>query len=292
MTPTDLAQRTEPTLEPPAESREGTGALTTGLVETLKRLLKSRGVTYRMLADGIGLSEASIKRIFAEESFTLHRLEEICAFLEIDFFELAKQARGTASAAEHMSIEQETALAADPRLLGVFYLVFNDWQLTDIIEHYELTKAEAIKLLAQLDRLKLIDLLAGDAVRVKVSKTARLRQDGPIKLSHGPAVLADFMSGQFSKMGGLFRFEFRELSKSSLAILQRKIDRLAQEFNEMAELDSYLPSDERQTIGMAGAIRPWQISLVTGLKQRSTSTNAPATPLNLLGARRVIRMGD
>lgn len=276
----------------PVESRENVSALTSNLVETLKRLLKSRGITYRQLAEGIHISEASVKRIFAEESFTLHRLEEICVFLEIDFFELSKQARGNASAAEHMSVEQETALAADPKLLGVFYLVFNDWQLADIVEHYEITKPECIKLLAQLDRLKVIDFLPGDLVRVRLPKTVRLRADGPIKMSHGPAVLADFMSGQFSKMGGLFRFEFRELSKASMAILQRKIERLSQEFNEMAELDSYLPSDERQTIGMAGAIRPWKISLVTGLKQRSSSTNAPATPLNLVGVRRVVRMGE
>jgi transcriptional regulator with XRE-family HTH domain len=272
------------------ESREGGGALTSTLVDTLKRLLKSRGITYRQLADGIQLSEASVKRIFSEESFTLQRIEEICLFLDIDFFELAKQARGNASASEHMSIEQEAALAADPRLLGVFYLVFNDWQLDDIIEHYEMPKPEGIGHLAHLDRLKLIDLLPNDQVRVRVAKSVRLRQDGPIKMSHGPAVLADFMSGQFSKMGGLFRFEFRELSRSSLAILQRKVDRLAQEFNELAELDSYLPSDERQTVGLAGAIRPWQISLVTGLKQRTSSANAPATPLNLVGARRTVRL--
>jgi DNA-binding Xre family transcriptional regulator len=282
-----MSQEAPPSNDP----RENVSALTSNLVETLKRLLKSRGVTYRELADGIGISEASVKRIFAEESFTLYRLEEICVFLEIDFFELAKHARGNASAAEHMSLDQEAALAADPRLLGVFYLVFNDWQLADVVEHYEITKPDCIRVLLQLDRLKLIDLLPGDQVRVRIPKTVRLRADGPIKMSHGPAVLADFMSGQFSKMGGLFRFEFRELSKASMAILQRKIDRLAQEFNELAELDSYLPSDERQTIGMAGAIRPWQISLVTGLKQRVSSANAPATPLNLVGVRRVVRMG-
>jgi transcriptional regulator with XRE-family HTH domain len=266
------------------------GAQTGNLVEALKRLLKSRGVTYRTLAKGIGLSEASVKRIFAEESFTLHRLEEICGFLEIDFFELAKVARGTAAAAEFMSEEQERALAADSRLLGVFYLVFNDWQLEDIVEHYDVSRAEVIGLLAALDRLKVIDLLPGDRVKLRVAKTARLRPDGAIRASHSEAVVGDFIQPNFSQVGGLFRFEFRELSKSSLTLLMRKIDRLAQEFNELAELDSYLPTEERQTVGMIGCIRPWQISFVTGLKPRASSLAAPATPISLVGTRRVVRM--
>ena len=51
-------------------------------------------------------------------------------------------------------------------------------------------------------------------------------------------------------------------------MIQRKLERLCQEFNELAELDSYLPSDQRRTIGMAVGTKPWKMSLVTGIKQR------------------------
>ena len=43
---------------------------------------------------------------------------------------------------------------------------------------------------------------------------------------------------------------------------------MATEFNEMAELDSYLPPQQRETIGLALGMRPWVISMVTGLKKR------------------------
>ena len=64
------------------------------LISTLKRVLKTRGVTYADLAGRIALSEASVKRLFSQGTFTLERLEEVCAALEIDVFELAKLARG------------------------------------------------------------------------------------------------------------------------------------------------------------------------------------------------------
>ena len=243
-------------------------AQTSGLVEALKKLLKSRGVTYRDLARRIGLSEPSIKRLFAERTFTLQRLEQICAELDVDFFELAKLARGAAATIDEMTREQEKALAADSKLLGVFYLLFNDWQPVDIHERYTLTHAEVLKHVLQLERLGLVELLPQDKVRLRVPKTLRLRRDGPIRAAHGKSVVATFIQADFEEGGGLFRFEVRELSKASVALLQRRLDRLATEFNEIAELDSYLPSDQRETIGMALGIRPYVVSWAMGLKPR------------------------
>ena len=240
-----------------------------GLVEALKKLLKSRGVTYRALAGRVGLSEASIKRLFAERTFTLQRLEEICAVLEIDFFELARLARGASATVDEMTRDQEKVLASDSKLLGVFYLLFNDWQPDDIHERYQLTRAEVLKHVLQLDRLGLVELLPHDTVKLRVPKTLRLRRDGPIRAAHGKSVVATFIQADFEETGGLFRFEVRELSKASVALLQKKLDRLATEFNEIAELDSYLPSDQRETIGMALGIRPYVVSWAMGLKPRA-----------------------
>ena len=60
-------------------------ARTSTLISTLKATLKARDLTYGELGSRIGLSEASVKRLFSEETFTLKRVEEICNVLEIDF---------------------------------------------------------------------------------------------------------------------------------------------------------------------------------------------------------------
>jgi transcriptional regulator with XRE-family HTH domain len=60
------------------------------LVNALKNLLKARGITYAQLAKGLGLSEASVKRIFAERSFTLERLDQVCTLLGIQISDLAR----------------------------------------------------------------------------------------------------------------------------------------------------------------------------------------------------------
>ena len=247
----------------------GNDPQTAGLVEALKKLLKARGITYRALAAGLRLSEPSIKRLFSERTFTLQRLEEVCQFLEVDFFELAKLARGAASTIDEMSIDQEKILAGDSKLLGVFYLVFNDWQPDDIFERYVLTRAEVTRLLLRLEKLGLVEVMPGDKVKLRVPKSLRLRRDGPIRRAHGRHVVASFLQADFASAGGLFRFEIRELSKASFVTMQRRLERVAAEFNELAELDSYLPSDQREGIGMALGTRPWVVSWAMGLTPRA-----------------------
>ena len=69
-------------------------AQTRAILSSMKQGLKSRGITYSELAKRLGLSEASIKRLFSDESFSLKRLDEICASagLEIsDVVEMAMQ---------------------------------------------------------------------------------------------------------------------------------------------------------------------------------------------------------
>ena len=240
------------------------------LISTLKRVLKTRGVTYADLAERIALSEASVKRLFSQGTFTLERLEQICAALEIDVFELAKLARGEMARAGQLTVKQEQTLAKDRVLLGVFYLAYNGWQIDDIVATYDFTRPQVFTLLHKLDAIGVLDLLPGDKLRMKVGRNLRLRRRGPIELAYGRAVLGEFLKPEFDQVGGMFRFEFRELSTASFEVLKRKLERIADEVHEFAELDSMLPSSERKTIGVAVGLRPWAVSMVSGLPTKNT----------------------
>lgn len=59
-------------------------AQTTLIIEALKKTLKLHGKTYADVACHLKLSEASVKRLFAQNSMTLQRLEAICQSYLID----------------------------------------------------------------------------------------------------------------------------------------------------------------------------------------------------------------
>ena len=95
--------------------------------EALKRCLTAKGMTYGRLAPALGLSEASVKRLFSSGGFTLERIEQICRLLDMDLFELARLAHSDAATVAELTPQQEQALAADPRLLLVFHLLLSGW---------------------------------------------------------------------------------------------------------------------------------------------------------------------
>ncbi len=246
---------------------------TTQLIDTLKRLVKARGLTYADVAKRVQLSEASVKRLFSRGSFTLARLQQFCGVLDVDFFELARLARGREEETREMTLAQENALAADARLLALFYLVFSGWTFDEIVAQFDITAAQCTGLLVKLDRLRLIELMPGNRIRVKAAPATRLRADGPIRRLHGKRVVGDFLAPQFDRVGGYFAFEFRDLSRASVEVLRRKLERVAIEFHELAELDSHLRASARETIGLAIGIRPWTIATALGLAPR----RAPAS---------------
>jgi DNA-binding Xre family transcriptional regulator len=90
---------------------------TARIMTSLKRIMKSREITYAELGRRIQLSEASIKRIFSHATLSLERLDEICGALEVSIQEVVRLAGEQATdAPELLTLEQESALAADPRL--------------------------------------------------------------------------------------------------------------------------------------------------------------------------------
>src|SRR3989442_12125813 len=60
------------------------------LIDTLKRELKAQGVTYAAVARALGMSEASVKRMFSRKDFTLKRLDQVLGFAGLELAELTR----------------------------------------------------------------------------------------------------------------------------------------------------------------------------------------------------------
>ena len=130
---------------------------TTNLIMTLKRALKAHGKTYADVAEQLKLSEASIKRLFSEQSLSLQRLDQICQLIEIEISDLVQMMNDRGS--HHLSglaREQEQEIANDLELLLVTVCILNRWTLTDLMDYFHLTKTRCINHLAKLDRLRQI----------------------------------------------------------------------------------------------------------------------------------------
>ena len=243
----------------------------TRFVEALKKCVRARGMTYAQLARALGLSEPSVKRMFSRGTFTLARLDEILAVLELDLYEVARMSRGADHGPTEMTLEQESALAKDERLLSVFWLVHNGWRFADILAEFSISKAELTLALARLARLKLVDWGAGERVRLRVPKDFSWRAGGPVKKAYGRRVTQEFLEARFESPLELLRFESREMSAESAAVLKRRLERMLAEFAELADLDAAAPAGRRTGMALLVACRPWQFSVVNALKRRKAA---------------------
>ena len=227
-------------------------------VDTLKRCLKARGITYREVAAALDLSEASIKRLFSERSFSMPRLEQICRLMDMSFSDLARlndlkyQDRLTT-----LSDSQEAALADDAILLSYFYLLLNGWKISRIAQRFELDKPRQIRLLAKLDRLGLIELQPRNRVRLLTARRIQWRRDGPVRRLYEREVKQAFLKDRFAEGVAHFGFESAELAPESARLIQRRLTRLSREFDELAELDQNLEPTEKRGYGLMVALRPW-----------------------------------
>jgi transcriptional regulator with XRE-family HTH domain len=240
-------------------------------VEALKRCLRARGMTYAQLARAVGLSEPSVKRMFSRGTFTLARLDEILSVLELDLYEVARMSRGADSGPIEMTVEQEVALAKDERLLSVFWLVQNGWRFADIVTEFSISKAELTLAFGRLARLKLVDWGTGERVRLRLPKDFRWRAGGPVKKAYGRRVTQEFLQARFDAPLELLRFESREMSAESAAVLKRRVERVVAECNDLAELDASAPADRRIGVALLVACRPWEFSVVNALKRRKSA---------------------
>jgi transcriptional regulator with XRE-family HTH domain len=242
---------------------------TNRIILALKRGLRSRGITYAMLAKRIGLSEPSVKRILSRGSLSLPRLERICEATEISLEELVRPVSGAPQeTSSTLSAAQESALAADPPLLACFYLLTNGHTPRDVAGELHADEKQLRRWLVKLDNLGLVELRARLGARLRVHAPISWREDGPIRRTYEQQVREEFMRSSFLAQDETLKFRSAELSEASRLVFDRKLSRLVADFNELADLDRHLPSREKRSVAVMLACRPWVFSMFDGLKRR------------------------
>ena len=239
------------------------------LLKTIKKILKNKNLTYKDLSEKMNLSESSIKRLFSKNALSLERLEEICDIIDIDFYELIIIAhKDSQNSAKMLSLEQERILAQNYKLLIFLYFIVHGWSLSYIIEEYDISESEAIKMLLELDKLGIIELHSENRFRLLISKNILWHQKGPIWNEYLEMVTNDFIDHNFDQSDERLIFNTGQFSSESLAIIERKLDAFIDAFNELASKDALLPIKNRFSTGLFIAFRPWVFSLISGLRRK------------------------
>ena len=237
------------------------------VLDVLRAELRAASITYKELAARIGVSESSIKRMFGQKDMTLSRLAQICQVTGVALEDVLRRSADARPQADALTLPQENSLVANPRLLLMAICCLGHWSLEQVIETYRLTEPECITLLAELDRLGLIELKPLNRYSLRVSNAFRWLPDGPVQRHFRSHVVEDYFAGGFDRPGETLMCLPARLSPASAQELGQKIGQLAGELARLHRNDRRLPAGEREGYTLLLGFRSWEFSAFTALRR-------------------------
>ncbi len=244
------------------------------LVSALKAELRRAGITYAQLARELDLAESSVKRIFAKGDLSLARIDQVLAVLKMDFAELARLVATAAPPQHELSLEQERAVVADPKLLLAAICALSQWTLEQITATYRLSRPQAVACLLALDKLGFIELRAQNRYRLKVDKTFRWRPDGPVMRYFRQHAVGDYFSGDFGGTGELLMLVHGHIAQPQAQLLNERLQRLAQDFAQQHLADQRLPDADKRPYTLVVGMRSWLFGAFRDLLREPAADNA------------------
>lgn len=237
------------------------------LIQVLRAELRAAGVTYKILAERTGMSESSMKRMFAQKDMSLSRLAQICKVAGIALEDVLRQAADVTPHSDTLSLAQERSLMADPKLLLVAICCLGHWTLEQIVETYSLSESECILQLLALDKLELIELRPHNRYRLNVSAAFHWRADGPVQQYFREHVVSDYFSGDFDGAGETLLCVPARLSAASAQQVVQKVQQLVAELARLQQDDRRLQPPERDGFTLLLGFRSWEFSAFTALRR-------------------------
>lgn len=231
-------------------------------------MLRARGITYRELAQRLGVSEPTVKRDLSRGDFSLSRLDRICEALDITISDLLQNETRSSEYQTQLSDAQENALVSDPKLLLLTYLLINHWSFEEIIGTFDIDENEMISLLLILDRLQIVDYRPPRRVRKLTARNFSWRKDGPVQAFFLQRIVPEFFDVHGEQPGDTFHFVAGMLTEASRQHLSNAMLHLAREFDELSHRDNRLPLESRNGCSAILALRHWEFSDFTHLRRK------------------------
>jgi len=237
------------------------------LVTALKAELKAAGITYADLAEQLGMAESSIKRIFAKGDMPLSRIDEVLRVLKMDFAELARKIADAQPLRRELTLEQETAVVADRKLMLLAICCLSQWTFEQMVATYAISEAECVRYLLQLDKLGFIELRPLNRYRLKVGKGFRWRPHGPAMAYFREHVTADYYSGGFDGEGETLMLVHGHISTAQAVNFVERLQRVGQDFAQQHLTDQKLAAEQKGHYTLVVGMRSWLFGPFRDLKR-------------------------
>lgn len=218
------------------------------VVETLKKVLKVKKITYKTLADELAMSESGVKKLLTSKDISVSRIEQIARILGLSLADLFQIADEAEVKNVRLTPKQEGALFENNLLFRIYWFLAVEEKTLEAIKKNE--KINTDQLQRQLIKLENLDLIKiGKNHRViSVHKGLfRWASDGPLvkKLNQewSENTLKKVLSSKNSNES-LHRLSYLRLSEKSKNQFYDRLNELVNEFARLSQREKNRFSDK------------------------------------------------
>jgi len=218
---------------------------------SLRQVLRNKRITYAQVAEELGVSEQTIKRVFTGDDAPLSRLLEICRIAGVAFADVARLATEAPAASFELSEEQETFLAENPGHQVFLYRLRDGRTPAQIRAEFALSARGLARYLKDLEQLGVLDRLPGDRIALKVQGVHMFRRGGPLWRKHGAEAVRDmfaFLADAPEPATGratLWSQSQNRLSQESVAALCAELEEISVRYRRTAQREKAVLPPER-----------------------------------------------
>lgn len=127
-------------------------------VESLKKALKARGLTYEDLAKSLNMTESGVKKMLNAKDISFQRIIQICKVLDVLPGQIFSVSEKSSLPILCLSEKQQDALIHDRKLLAIYWLLTIEKKSFDhIVEYLKTTPVDLKTKMQKLVTLELIE---------------------------------------------------------------------------------------------------------------------------------------
>ncbi|WP_413569277.1 helix-turn-helix domain-containing protein [Bdellovibrio sp. HCB117] len=205
-------------------------------LETIKKVLRTREVTYSELAVHLKMTESGVKKMLNAKDISFRRILQICDALGILPGQLFSLSEKSFIAEVTLSKQQEEALLKQRSLLAVYWrLTVEGRDLSEIEGLQKLSKTELKKILDKLVSLELLSLKRGTYTPRHVGKFKWNEETKLVKILNQEWSELTLQRALEKKKGSLHRLVSMKLSEESYARLQQGLTKVLDEAVQNSE---------------------------------------------------------
>jgi len=154
------------------------------------------------------------------------------------------------------------------KLFLVAVCAHNHMSLEQITEIYDIPNSECIQLLLKLDRIKFLELMPNNRIKLKVSPNFSWLPNGPILQYFMNRAHQEYFRSKFDGPGEVIMVMNAMLAPANSSQFVMKLRKLALEFAEMHNDDKHLAIGERRPASVVLALRPWELDDFNKLRRK------------------------